>query len=127
MIYSDLIAINQSISALKGHAIEINSTLLSIREALDDFRAACSDDSDPAICRAIIPRDVLHSGLDAVRRMLFSLSLLITLFLKLANPVNFMSALNGLNLNDTRRRFSNPSQILTNVSRVAANYFSDYS
>lgn len=75
MVYTELVAINQSISALKGRAVEINSTLLILRDTFDDFRAACGANVQ---CRNNVPMDVFHGGLDAVRNfVLFLLPLVL--------------------------------------------------
>lgn len=62
-VHIDVLAINQSITALRNHALQINSTLLSLLEASDNFTAACNSDF---ICEEAIPDVPFFCGLDEV-------------------------------------------------------------
>lgn len=63
MVYTDLIAINQSISALRSRSVEINSTLLSFAERFDEFLSECGGHTG---CMADVPTNVFLNGLDGV-------------------------------------------------------------
>lgn len=66
MVHANLLTVNQSISALRIRAVEMNSTLLSLQLAFDNFTAACSADVG---CEREIPMIPFLYGLDAVSNL----------------------------------------------------------
>lgn len=63
MVYADFVSINQTISALRNRAVAINSTLLSLQVATDNFTIGCSAD---IICEESVPMIPFLYDLDVV-------------------------------------------------------------
>lgn len=64
-VYANVRTINQSIVTLQNHALDINTTLLSLQVVSDNFTVACSTD---LICEETIPIVPFFNGLDEVNK-----------------------------------------------------------
>jgi hypothetical protein len=66
MVYANVEAVNNSITSLRTHALEINSSLLSLQDAAMNFTAACGADVN---CEREIPAIPFLYGLDGVSKI----------------------------------------------------------
>ena len=112
--------INQSITTLRDLALQINSTLLSLIEASDNFTAACNGD---IVCEETVPAVPFFCGLNEVSQENDIFREKFKLHLQVENPVEFSSAFNDVDLNETRSQLSNQYELLANITRIASDLF----
>lgn len=110
-------SVNESIRGLEDQFSQLNSTLSSLSDFLDDFMAMCNG-LQP--CETAVPSVPTINTIDGVNSNFVSIQCVTPLYepWQILDPVDTMDILGSVNINSTRDRLSNATQVFNNISNL---------